>query len=128
MPDQTNSSDDYLQSCRDALTREQAASRAETNDWAHVDRAQVHADWRDVYEELARGLDERSSVEAGTQDLIRRHHEIACRFYEPTPEAYIGMALFYRENEAMRAFHDGYHPALVDFLLSAITSFAQSQE
>ena len=128
MPEHKTLSRDYLQTCRDALTREQAVSLAETNGWAHVDREQVHADWQVVYRELAHGLDQRSPDEARTQDLIRRHHEIACRFYEPTPEAYIGMALFYRENEAMRAFHNAYHPDLVEFLVRAITTFAQAQE
>ena len=127
MADKNNLSAPYLQTCRDALKAEQAASLAGTDNWAHVDREKVHADWQVVYRELAKGLDRRSPDDSGTQDLIRRHYEIACRFYKPSLEAYIGMALFYRENESMRAFHNAYHPDLVDFLVQAITAFAQVQ-
>ncbi len=35
------------------------------------------------------------------------------------------MALFYRENEDMRMFHNGYHENMVEFLVHAIASYAQ---
>ncbi len=35
------------------------------------------------------------------------------------------MALLYRENEDMLRFHNGYHPDMVEFLIKAITIFAQ---
>ncbi|MFI1654820.1 hypothetical protein ACH4ZU_07745 [Streptomyces sp. NPDC020472] len=35
------------------------------------------------------------------------------------------MSLFYAEDEAMRAFHDSYHPGLVGFLGAAIRVFAE---
>ena len=115
----------YLQSCRAALTEEQAVSLAATNGWAHVDRDQVHADWDEIYRDLSRNLEERSPDDEDTQELIHRHYRVACRFYTPSPKAYIGMALFYRDNEDMRAFHNGYHEYMVEFLVNAITSFAR---
>ena len=45
----------------------------------------------------------------------------------PSREAYIGMALFYRENDDLRNFHNGYHPEVVEFLVPAMTAFAQNQ-
>ncbi|MBP2217055.1 TipAS antibiotic-recognition domain-containing protein [Arthrobacter sp. CAN_C5] len=123
---ETNSlSPAYLQTCRDALAQEQAASLAATNGWEHVDRDQVHADWDEIYRELAQDLEQRNPQNDATQDLIHRHYQIACRFYTPSKEAYIGMALFYRENEDMRMFHNGYHQDLVEFLVPAITTYAQ---
>ncbi|MBP2216537.1 TipAS antibiotic-recognition domain-containing protein [Arthrobacter sp. CAN_C5] len=115
----------YLQTSRDALAKEQATSLAATNGWAHVDRDKVHADWDAIYRELAEGLEQRSPDDQSTQDLIHRHYQIACRFYTPSPEAYIGMALFYRENEDMNAFHNGYHKDMVEFLVYAMAAYAQ---
>ncbi|WP_260148818.1 TipAS antibiotic-recognition domain-containing protein [Streptomyces sp. PanSC9] len=43
----------------------------------------------------------------------------------PSREAYVGMSLFYAEDEAMRAFHDSYHPGMVEFLGAAIRVFAE---
>ncbi len=118
---------DYLQACRDALAQEQAASLAATNGWAHVDRNQVHADWDEIYRALAQDLGRRSPDDEGTQELILRHYGIAGRFYTPSREAYIGMALFYRDNDDMRSFHNGYHDNMVEFLVEAIASFAKHQ-
>jgi hypothetical protein len=43
---------EYLQACRVALGTEQAASLAATDNWSHVDKAQVHQDWDALYREL----------------------------------------------------------------------------
>ncbi|MFF9158440.1 TipAS antibiotic-recognition domain-containing protein [Streptomyces sp. NPDC014846] len=59
------------------------------------------------------------------QELVRRHFDIVSRFYTPSREAYVGMSLFYAEDEAMRAFHDSYHPGMVEFLGAAIRVFAE---
>ncbi|MBP2215089.1 TipAS antibiotic-recognition domain-containing protein [Arthrobacter sp. CAN_C5] len=115
----------YLQTCRDTLTRDQAASFAATNGWAHVDRDEVHADWDEIYRELAQNIDQRNPEDDATQALIDRHYRIACQFYTPSKEAYIGMALSYRENQDMRVFHNGYHQDMVEFLIPAITTYAR---
>lgn len=57
----------------------------------------------------------------------RLHYEIACRFYRPSKEAYIGMSLFYCENQDMKIFHNAYHPDMVDFLRPAIRKFADTR-
>lgn len=120
-----DSAPEYLEQCRRAMAAEQAQSLAETDRWSHVDRQQVHADWDRLYKELAPLIDHSPPSSPDIQDLIQRHYAIASRFYPPSDKAYIGMALFYRDNPDMKAFHDAYHPRMVDFLGEAIFIYAQ---
>ncbi|MFJ9811079.1 TipAS antibiotic-recognition domain-containing protein [Streptomyces sp. NPDC101158] len=115
----------YEDQCRRALAEEQARSLAETNGWEHVDRERVHQDWDVLYREITVFLDGGCLPgDEQVQELVRRHFDVVCRFYVPSREAYVGMSLFYAEDEAMRAFHDSYHPRLVEFLGAAIKVFA----
>jgi hypothetical protein len=118
-------STEYLNTCRSALAAEQAASLAETNGWSHVDRDQVHRDWDVLYRALAVMPDDAEASSLPVQELVARHHAIACRFYLPSQEAYIGMSLFYEENPDMRSFHDAYGPHLLPLLTEAMRVFAQ---
>ncbi|MEW5528443.1 TipAS antibiotic-recognition domain-containing protein [Streptomyces virginiae] len=116
----------YEDRCRRSLAEEQAKSLADTNDWEHVDRQRVHQDWDVLYREITASLDEGSLPgDPQIQELVRRHFDIVSRFYTPSREAYLGMSLFYAEDEAMRAFHDSYHPKMVEFMGAAIKVFAQ---
>ena len=110
--------------CRRSLREEQARNLAETDGWAHVDKDRVHADWDALYSEIAASLDATRPEDDRAQELIGRHFEIASRFYAPTREAYIGMALLYAEDAAMREFHNAYHPRMVEFLGPAMREFA----
>ncbi|WP_051740904.1 TipAS antibiotic-recognition domain-containing protein [Kitasatospora sp. MBT66] len=115
----------YEDECRRSLAEEQARSLAGTNDWEHVDRARVHQDWDVLYREITVFLNDGALPgDQEIQELVRRHFDIVCRFYVPSREAYVGMSLFYAEDEAMRALHDSYHPGMVDFLGAAIRVFA----
>lgn len=114
----------YLQECRDALSAEQAKSLAESDNWSHVDKPQVHRDWDALYRELAPLLDRLPPSSAQVQALMARHYAIVSRFYAPSGDAYIGMALFYRENQAMNDFHATYHPRMVDLLGEAMQTYA----
>ncbi|MFV0126295.1 TipAS antibiotic-recognition domain-containing protein [Streptomyces sp. HMX112] len=115
----------YAQECRRSLAREQAVSLSATNDWEHVDRGQVHQDWDLLYREVAARLDGSLPGDQHIQELVHRHFEIACRFYTPTKEAYIGMALLYAEDAPMREFHNAYHPGMVEFLGEAMRIYAE---
>ena len=117
-------STDYAQACRDALAAEQAASLAETDGWSHVNKEKVHSDWDELYRELAVARDGALPSAPHIQDLVARHYVIACRFYAPSREAYIGMSLFYEEDVEMRAFHDRYGSGLVAFLSQAMQIYA----
>ncbi|MFJ8134325.1 TipAS antibiotic-recognition domain-containing protein [Streptomyces hydrogenans] len=118
----------YEDECRRSLAEEQAKSLAETNDWEHVDRERVHQDWDVLYREITGFMDGGSLPgDQQIQELVRRHFNIVCRFYTPSKKAYVGMSLFYAEDEAMRAFHDSYHPGLVEFLGAAISVFAEQE-
>ena len=118
-------SPNYLYECREALSAEQARSLSATNNWAHVNREQVHADWDALYKELAPLIGRRAPDSVEVQALIRRHYSLVSRFYVPSRDAYIGMSLFYGENQAMRSFHDSHHSSMVDFLAEAIPVFAR---
>ncbi|MEU1378076.1 TipAS antibiotic-recognition domain-containing protein [Streptomyces triculaminicus] len=115
----------YEDECRRSLAEEQAKSLAETNNWEHVDRNQVHQDWDGLYREIATCLDESLPGDREIQELVRRHFDIACRFYMPSRKTYVGMALFYAEDDAMREFHNSYHPRMVEFLGDAMRIFAE---
>ena len=114
----------YADRCRRSLSEEQATSRAKTDGWAHVDKDQVHADWDALYTEIASSLDGAQPGGDRAQDLVEKHFEIASRFYTPTREAYIGMAILYSEDAAMQGFHNAYHPRMVEFLGRAMRVFA----
>jgi hypothetical protein len=118
-------SNDDAQACRDALAAEQAASLAKTAGWSHVDKEQVHSDWDVLYRRLAIERAGTSPSAPHIQDLIAQHYAIACRFYVPSREAYIGMSLFYGENLEMRTFHNSYGPDLVAFLSQAMQHYAR---
>ncbi len=120
-----NSTSAYLEQCRQALTAEQTKSLAETENWSHVDKQKTHIDWDVLYKELASLVDSSLPSSIEVQSLMSRHYSIASRFYSPSREAYIGMGLFYRDNPDMKAFHNAYHPKMVDFVGEAIYAYAQ---
>ncbi|WP_317204867.1 TipAS antibiotic-recognition domain-containing protein [Janthinobacterium sp.] len=122
-----NLSSTYLDQCRSQLLAEQTTSLAETNNWAHVDRPRVHADWDVLYKELAPLIDRSAPGDAAIQALTARHFDIVGRFFTPSKDAYIGMSLFYAENEDMRKFHEGYHPRMVAFLGAAMCAYAHAK-
>lgn len=85
----------------------------------------MHHDWDRLYQELATLIDACLPEDEQIQPLMDRHYEIACRFYRPSKEAYIGMGLFYASNEPMREFHNSYHPRMVEFLGQSMWFHAQ---
>lgn len=117
---------EYLQQCRDALGVEQAYSLSQTNNWAHVNKDEVHRDWDVLYRKLVTLIDQLPPTSLEVQALMVQHYEIASRFYAPSKMAYIGMSLFYAENHDMKSFHNAYHPRLVEFLAEAIPFYAHS--
>ena len=115
----------YLEQCRQALAEQQARSLAETENWSHVDKQQVHIDWDILYKELAPLVGASLPSSPAVQSLMSRHYSIAVRFYTPSKEAYIGLGLFYEYNLDMKAYHNHFHPGMVDFLGEAMYVFAQ---
>lgn len=122
----TEKSADYLQECRAALSAEQALSLSLTENWAHVDRAQVHNDWDALYKRLTPLLQNCPASAPEVQALMEEHYRIVSRFYTPSKMAYIGMSIFYAENTDMANFHKAYHPSMVAFLAEAIPIYAEA--
>lgn len=116
---------EYLDQCRAAQRAEQEQSLASTNNWAHVDKPQAHADFDAFYKELAPLIDANEPASPAIQALMAKHFAIVSRFYVPSREAYVGTALFYADNAEMKAFHNTYHPRLVEFLGGAVYAYAQ---
>ena len=119
-------SDDYRSACRQALSQEQARSLAETNQWAHVDKPKVHADWDVLYRKLTPLMQAHPAGSPVIQAVMAEHYALVSRFFRPSREAYIGMSLFYAENPDMKAFHDAYDPGLVPFLAEAMAVYADA--
>jgi hypothetical protein len=117
-------SSEYADTCRTALAAERAASLSDTDGWSHVDRQQTHRDWDSLYRALAAMSGGSGAASPAAQALMAQHYAIACRFFVPSKDAYIGMSLFYDENPEMRTFHDQYGPDLVPFLGEAMQVFA----
>lgn len=116
----------YLDQCRAAQRAEQAQSLASTNNWSHVDKPQAHADFDAFYKELAPLIDTNEPASLTIQALMAKHYAIVSRFYAPSRDAYVGTALFYEDNADMKAFHNGYHPRMVEFLGDAVCVYAQA--
>jgi hypothetical protein len=119
-------SPEYLARCREALSSEQTKSLLETDNWQHVDKQKVHADWDVLYKKLATILNDTNASFSLVQDIIAQHYAITSRFYLPSKEAYIGLSLFYDENTEMKSFHNAYHPKMVAFLGEAMYVYAQN--
>ena len=117
---------EYLDQCRAAQRDEQAHSLAKTDNWAHVDKAQAHADFMALYARLAPMIGDNEPASDAIQTLIDEHYKIASRFYVPSRDAYVGTALFYADNPDMRAFHNAYHPRFVEFMGDAVYTYAHS--
>ena len=116
---------DYLSVCKSSREREQSESLAASNNWAHVDKAQVHADWDVLYKEFVPLIASGALADScEVQALVARHHAIISRFYKPSREGYIGLGLFYQEDPSMREFHDSYDPRFAEYLKDAICVFA----
>jgi TipAS antibiotic-recognition domain len=114
----------YLQECREALSSEQMKSLTETDNWSHVDKQQVHIDWDALYKELTPLMQPLPPSAPEIQAIMARHYSIVSRFYAPSKQAYIGMSLFYSENQDMKDFHNAYDPKMVEFLAEAMPIYA----
>ena len=115
----------YLTECKNSLDVEQTHSLSATDNWAHVNRELIHQDWDTLYKKIAKCVDKIAVDSTSVQRLMEEHFEIACRFYTPSKEAYIGMGIFYKENEDMKKFHNAYHSGMVDYLGDAMVHYAR---
>uniref|UniRef100_UPI004048DBE0 TipAS antibiotic-recognition domain-containing protein n=1 Tax=Roseivirga sp. TaxID=1964215 RepID=UPI004048DBE0 len=119
-------SKEYLEECKNALNVEQTYSLSTTDNWAHVNREVVHQDWDVLYKKIAKYVGETTVDNESVQALMKEHFEIACRFYTPSKEAYIGMGMFYKENDDIKKFNNSYNPEMVKYLGDAIVHYAGS--
>lgn len=109
------------------MSAEQARSLEKTGNWAHVDKQKVHTDWDALYRRIVPLIDAFPPAAEPVQELIAEHYDIVCRFYPPSKKAYIGMGLFYGEDQNMMQFHTSYHPQMVPFMAEAMAVYAEAR-
>lgn len=59
------------------------------------------------------------------QTLIQDHYDWVSNFWTPTRETYLGLGQMYLDHPDYRSFYNKYHPDLVDYLVAAMTVFAE---
>jgi DNA-binding transcriptional MerR regulator len=58
------------------------------------------------------------------QKLIQQHYDWVNNFWTPTHETYLSLGQMYLDHPDYRAFYNRYHPDLVEFIVKAMTVFA----
>lgn len=59
------------------------------------------------------------------QKLIQEHYDWVNHFWTPTKETYLGLGKTYLDHSDFRSFFNKYHPDLVDYLVAAMSVFAE---
>ncbi|HAT9060348.1 TPA: MerR family transcriptional regulator [Legionella pneumophila subsp. pneumophila] len=92
------------------------------NTWTQDDKEQFIQEGKEINEALIRAINKKlkpSSPEV--QEIICRHH--AWVGWNPTKEGYIGLSQRYLTPE-FREFYEQLHPELVDFIVEAMSLYA----
>lgn len=98
----------------------QRASSWKKPDWEH---------FKDTNEKLnaalVTGLKNGLEVDSDeVQQLIQQHYDWVNHFWTPTKETYLRLGQMYLEHPDFRLFYNRYHPDLVEYLVAAMTIFA----
>jgi hypothetical protein len=70
------------------------------------------------------GLMDRPPGDPEVQGYIARHHAWIEHFYPASAELYRGLGQLYVEHEEFRKYYDKYAPGMADFMLAAMTYYA----
>jgi DNA-binding transcriptional MerR regulator len=92
----------------------------------HMSRDQWQAvgqEGEEVTRALA-GLMDRAPGDPEVQGYIARHHAWIEHFYPASAELYRGLGQLYVEHEEFRKYYDKYAPGMADFMLAAMTYYA----
>lgn len=91
-----------------------------------VQKKQLHEICIDITKSLAMAIDNKHEVGSETvQNLIQRHYDWVCHYWQPTKETYIALGEMYNEHNEFNEFYNQYHPEMVRFLSDAMTVFAK---
>lgn len=91
-----------------------------------TERKQLHEECLDITKSFAMAIDNKHAVDSETvQNLIRRHYDWVCHYWQPTKETYIALGKMYFEHNEFNDFYNQYHPEMVRFLSNAMTVFAE---
>lgn len=61
------------------------------------------------------------------QNLIQQHYDWVNNFWTPTRETYLSLGKMYLDHPDYRSFYNRYHPDLVEFIVKAMTVFANKK-
>lgn len=74
---------------------------------------------------LAKALSDGHQPESDVvQKLIQQHYDWVNNFWTPTKETYLGLGKMYLDHPDYRTFYNRYHPDLVEFLVKAMSIYA----
>ena len=94
-------------------------------DWDDAQKNEFIQDIDAIMQELIRAMNEKLLPESNqVQQLMHRHYSWLERTWSPTKETYLGLMQLYQTPE-FRVFYDQRHPKLLEYMLKAMTVFAQ---
>lgn len=86
------------------------------DEWDDV-KNQGDAIHKDLAKAIEQGLKPDSEV---VQKIIHRHYLLQGRFYDLTPDVYIGLSELYAQHPDFKKFFEVYHPKMIKFIAAAI--------
>lgn len=105
-----------------------AESKQKTRGWGPADFAREKAGNDQLNREFARLLEDGVAPgDPAAQALAARHHAMVCRFWTPSPDAYVAMGRMYGGHPDFRRYYEAFHPKLVAYLSEAIRVYAERE-
>ena len=127
-PEKQKRYEQYLVDNHYMTQQEVDASWAKAKHWKKPDWEKFKWDGDRITKAFVTAMKDKLSPEAAeVQALVREHYNWVKHFWTPTRETYLGLAQQYQENQEFHAFYDQYDPALVDYLVAAMTVFAKQE-
>jgi MerR family transcriptional regulator, thiopeptide resistance regulator len=104
-----------------------AESRRKVKDWTQRDWERSGKEWDAICKGLVKAMDQKLAADAvDVQDLIRRHYTWLKQFWTPNRESYAGHGQSMVQGDLRQAY-DKHHPDLANFMVEAMTIFAERE-
>lgn len=99
---------------------------AKVKNWSNKEKNDFIKDIDRIMDALVEALEKDSSTdEDKVQDLMNQHYVWLSRSWNPTKQRYLGLADLYKTPD-FRKFYDERHPELLDFMIQAMSVYADS--
>lgn len=101
-------------------------SRKNTQTWTPEDWEQIKEEGNKIYAELALCIQQGfSASDKKVQDLIHKHYQMNCRFYDTSKDVYLALSDLYINHDGFRKFFEDHHADLPEFIADAMKVYAQ---